>query len=101
MRGLVVGVEIVADVLEDALGRGFDGLHARTMSSEILGTLCFSFLAGDGVEPPRVHVSKGSAAAKVWLQPISTAYAHASPPPSCGGCELAFYHCRLLAGALE
>jgi hypothetical protein len=40
----------------------------------------FSFFAGDGVEPPHVHVSKGSAAAKVWLQPVRIAYAHGFTP---------------------
>jgi hypothetical protein len=35
----------------------------------------FSFYAGDGVEPPHVHVQKGGAAAKVWLLPVRVAYA--------------------------
>ena len=36
----------------------------------------FSFYAGDGVEPPHVHVQKGGAAAKVWLHPVRVEYAH-------------------------
>jgi len=30
----------------------------------------FSFYSGDGVEPPHVHVAKGDAAAKIWLEPV-------------------------------
>jgi hypothetical protein len=40
----------------------------------------FSSFAGDGVEPPHVHVSKGDAAAKICLQPIRIAYAHGFTP---------------------
>ncbi len=35
----------------------------------------FSFYAGDGVEPPHVHVHKAGAAAKVWLKPVCVEYA--------------------------
>ena len=40
----------------------------------------FSFFAGDGVEPPHVHVSKGGGAAKIWLQPVRVEYAHGFNP---------------------
>ena len=40
----------------------------------------FSFYSGDGVELPHVHVNKGGAAAKVWLQPVRTEYAHGFNP---------------------
>jgi len=40
----------------------------------------FSFYSGDGVEPPHVHVAKGDAAAKVWLQPVRVEYARGFNP---------------------
>lgn len=40
----------------------------------------FSFYSGDGVEPPHVHVAKGDAAAKVWLQPGRLQYAYGFNP---------------------
>lgn len=40
----------------------------------------FSFFAGDGVEPPHVHVSKGGASAKVWLGPVRIEYAYGFNP---------------------
>jgi hypothetical protein len=40
----------------------------------------FSFFAGDAVEPIHVHVNKGSASAKVWLQPIRVQYAYDFTP---------------------
>jgi hypothetical protein len=53
----------------------------------------FSFFAGDGVEPPHVHVSKGDAAAKIWLQPIRIEYAHGFNPAELRRIrELAFQH---------
>ncbi len=53
----------------------------------------FSFFAGDGVEPPHVHVSKGDAAAKIWLQPIRIAYAHGFNPAELRRIrELVFHH---------
>jgi Domain of unknown function (DUF4160) len=41
----------------------------------------FSFYSGDGVEPAHVHVAKGDAAAKVWLQPVRMQYAHGFSAP--------------------
>jgi hypothetical protein len=56
----------------------------------------FSFFAGDGVEPPHVHASKGSAAAKIWLQPVRVEYAHGFSPPELRRMrELAFQHAAL------
>jgi len=53
----------------------------------------FSFFAGDGVEPPHVHVSRGDAAAKIWLQPIRIAYAHGFNPAELRRIrELVFQH---------
>ena len=53
----------------------------------------FSFFAGDGVEPPHVHVSKGSAAVKVWLQPIRIEYVHGFTPAELRRMrELVFQH---------
>jgi hypothetical protein len=53
----------------------------------------FSFFAGDGVEAPHVHVSKGDAAAKVWLQPIRIEYAHGFTPAELRRMrELVFQH---------
>jgi hypothetical protein len=53
----------------------------------------FAFFAGDGVEPPHVHVSKGAAAAKIWLQPIRIEYAHGLNPAELRRMrELAFQH---------
>jgi uncharacterized protein DUF4160 len=40
----------------------------------------FSFYAGDGVEPPHVHVQKGGATAKVWLRPVRVEYAYDFAP---------------------
>lgn len=40
----------------------------------------FSFYAGDGIEPPHVHVQKGGAAAKVWLLPVRVEYAYEFTP---------------------
>lgn len=40
----------------------------------------FSFFAGDGVEPPHVHVSRGGAAGKVWLKPVRVEYAYGFNP---------------------
>jgi hypothetical protein len=40
----------------------------------------FSFFAGDGVEPPHVHVTRAGANAKVWLGPIRIQYAHRFTP---------------------
>jgi hypothetical protein len=40
----------------------------------------FSFFAGDGVEPPHVHVAKGDAAAKIWLRPVRVEYARGFNP---------------------
>lgn len=33
----------------------------------------FHFWSGDRAEPPHVHVKKGKAEAKVWLQPVELA----------------------------
>ena len=53
----------------------------------------FSFFAGDGVEPPHVPVSKGDAAAKIWLQPIRIAYTHGFNPAELRRIrELVFQH---------
>ncbi|MEX0784548.1 MAG: DUF4160 domain-containing protein [Dehalococcoidia bacterium] len=35
----------------------------------------FRFYSSDGVEPPHVHVLKAGAEAKVWLDPVTLAYA--------------------------
>jgi hypothetical protein len=40
----------------------------------------FSFFAGDGVEPPHVHVQKGGGAAKVWMRPVRVEYAYDFTP---------------------
>ncbi len=40
----------------------------------------FSFFSGDGVEPLHVHVSKGGASAKVWLNPVRVEYAYGFGP---------------------
>ena len=40
----------------------------------------FWFYSNEGQEPPHVHVSKGGAVAKVWLQPVRVAYAHGFTP---------------------
>jgi hypothetical protein len=40
----------------------------------------FSFYAGDGVEPAHIHVHKGGAAAKVWLQPVRVEYTYGFTP---------------------
>ena len=40
----------------------------------------FAFYAGDGIEPPHVHVSKGGASAKVWLRPVRVQYAYGFTP---------------------
>jgi hypothetical protein len=61
----------------------------------------FSFFAGDGVEPPHVHVSKGDAAAKIWLQPIRIAYAHGFSPGVAPDPRAGLSARRLLPGALE
>jgi hypothetical protein len=56
----------------------------------------FSFFAGDGVEPPHVHVSKGGAAAKIWLQPVRVEYAHGFNPAELRRMrELTFEHAAL------
>jgi hypothetical protein len=36
----------------------------------------FSFFAADGHEPPHVHVTKGGADAKWWLETVTEAYNH-------------------------
>jgi hypothetical protein len=35
----------------------------------------FFFWSGDRGEPPQVHVKKGAAEAKVWLEPVALAHA--------------------------
>jgi len=40
----------------------------------------FWFYSNEGHEPPHVHVSKGGAAAKVWLQPVLIAYSYGFTP---------------------
>ena len=46
-----------------------------------------------GWSPPHVHVSKGDAAARIWLQPIRIAYAHGFSPAELRRIrELVFQH---------
>jgi hypothetical protein len=40
----------------------------------------FSFYSGDGVEPPHVHVAKGDASSKIWLNPVRIDYAYGFSP---------------------
>jgi hypothetical protein len=40
----------------------------------------FWFYSNEGQEPPHVHVSRGGAAAKVWLQPVRIAYSYGFTP---------------------
>ena len=40
----------------------------------------FPFFSNEGSEPPHVHVSKGAGVAKVWLVPLTVAYAKALSP---------------------
>ena len=53
----------------------------------------FFFFSNERDEPPHVHVEKADGAAKVWLQPISFAYAHRlSPSETRRIRELSFTH---------
>jgi hypothetical protein len=40
----------------------------------------FYFFSNEGNEPPHVHVSKGSGAAKIWLDPLRIAYTEGFNP---------------------
>ncbi len=40
----------------------------------------FHFFSNERNEPPHAHVSKGSAAAKLWLQPVRVAYSYGFTP---------------------
>ncbi len=40
----------------------------------------FWFYSNEGQEPPHVHVSKGGATAKIWLQPVRMAYSYGFSP---------------------
>ena len=40
----------------------------------------FFFFSNEGSEPPHVHVQKGDAVAKVWLNPIGIAHAQGLNP---------------------
>jgi hypothetical protein len=40
----------------------------------------FSLYAGDGVEPPHVHVQKGDGEAKLWLRPVELVYSYRITP---------------------
>jgi hypothetical protein len=51
-----------------------------TVAGDVGMAYLFSFYSGDRVEPPHVHVAKGDAAAKVWLQPVRLAYAYGFNP---------------------
>jgi hypothetical protein len=53
----------------------------------------FHFYSNEGQEPPHVHVEKGSAAAKVWLQPVSIVYSYGFSPAELRRIrEIAFEH---------
>ena len=41
----------------------------------------FWFYSNEKNEPPHVHVSKGGATAKVWLQPVRFASSYGFTPP--------------------
>jgi hypothetical protein len=38
-----------------------------------IGSVRFFFYSNEGVEPPHIHVEKGNALAKFWLDPVSLA----------------------------
>jgi uncharacterized protein DUF4160 len=40
----------------------------------------FFFYSNEGQEPPHVHVTRGGAAAKAWLQPVRVAYSYGFTP---------------------
>lgn len=40
----------------------------------------FFFYSNEGQEPPHVHVAKGGAAAKLWLQPVHIVYSYGFTP---------------------
>lgn len=40
----------------------------------------FFFYSNEGNEPPHIHVEKGDANGKYWLEPISTAYSYRFTP---------------------
>jgi hypothetical protein len=42
--------------------------------------LRFYFYSNEGEEPPHVHVSKGRAAAKLWLRPVRLVYSNGFSP---------------------
>lgn len=41
-----------------------------------IGPFRFFFYAGDGAEPPHVHVERDDGKAKVWLDPVRLAESH-------------------------
>ena len=53
----------------------------------------FFFYSNEGEEPLHVHVGKGGAAAKLWLQPVRIAYSYGfTPSPLRRIRELTFEH---------
>ena len=53
----------------------------------------FHFYSNEGQEPPHVHVEKGDAAAKAWLQPVTIAYSYGFSPAELRRIrEIAFEH---------
>ena len=53
----------------------------------------FFFFSNESQEPPHVHVEKGDAAAKVWLQPVEIAYSQGFNPRELRRIrEIAFEH---------
>ncbi len=53
----------------------------------------FYFFSNEGNEPPHVHVEKGDAAAKLWIQPVRIAYSYGFNPGQLRRIrELAFEH---------
>jgi hypothetical protein len=50
-----------------------------------IGPYRFYFFSNEGLEPPHVHIDRGEATAKVWLDPIELARSRGFRPQEIGG----------------